>query len=56
MESFIEAMLKKDKTIVLTDVEDSFRSHLIVFAAEHSRVNNKIVNISEFCLENNISL
>ena len=56
MQSFIEAIITKDKSLVLTDVEDSFRSHLIVFAAEYSRTHKKIVDISEFCLENNISI
>lgn len=50
MESFIEAVVKNDKSLVLTDVEDSFRSHLIVFAAEHSRISKKNVKIKEFCL------
>ena len=54
MHSFIEAILNNDKSLVLTDVEDSFKSHLIVFAAEFSRVNNKIVDIEKFCIENNI--
>ena len=54
MESFIEAVIKNDKLLVLTDVEDSFRSHLIVFAAEYSRIHSKVVNINEFCLENKV--
>ena len=56
MDSFIEAILKKDKSLILTDVEDSFRSHLIVFAAEYSRVSQKIVDIKEFCQQNDITL
>jgi hypothetical protein len=55
MASFVEAVLKKDKSLVLTDVEDSFRSHLIVFAAEYSRKQNRIVEIADFCQKNNIS-
>ena len=55
MASFVEAVLKKDKSLVLTDVEDSFRSHLIVFAAEHSRKQSKTVEIAKFCQENNIN-
>ena len=55
MTSFVEAVLNSDKSLVLTDVEDSFRSHLIVFAAEQSRKQNKIIEIAEFCQENNIS-
>lgn len=49
MDSFVEAILRNDKSYVLTDVEDSFRSHLIVFAAEYSRRNNVIVDIKDFC-------
>ncbi|CAF1024924.1 unnamed protein product [Brachionus calyciflorus] len=56
MNSFIEACLKKDKSLVLTDLEDSFRSHVIVFAAEYSRVNNTVVNIDEFCKLSDIEL
>lgn len=56
MDSFIEAVIRNDKSYVLTDVEDSFRSHLVVFAAEHSRISQKVININEFCIENNIKL
>lgn len=56
MDSFIEAVLKNDKSFVLTDIEDSFRSHLIVFAAEYSRLTNKIIDIKEFCELNNINI
>lgn len=53
---FVEAVLRNDKSLILTDVEDSLRSHLVVFAAEHSRVSGKVVDVDEFCKENNISL
>ena len=56
MQTFMEAVLKNDKKLVLTDVEDSFRSHLIVFAAEHSRLQNRVIDIEQFCRENNLSL
>lgn len=56
MEAFIEALLKNDRKLVLTDVEDSFRSHLIVFAAECSRLKSRVIDIQEFCDENNIKL
>ena len=54
MDSFVEAILKSDKSLVLTDVEDSFKSHMIVFAAEYSRLSKKSVNIEEFSRENNV--
>jgi hypothetical protein len=56
MDSFIEAILKNDKSLILTDVDDSFRSHLVVFAAEYSRVTGRVVDLDEFCRLNNISL
>jgi predicted dehydrogenase len=56
MHSIIQAILSKDSSFILTDVEDSFRSHLIVFAAEHSRKQNRIVDVAEFCNENGIKI
>ena len=56
MDSFVEAMIKNDKSLVLTDVKDSFRSHLIVFAAEHSRLSNTKVDIENFIRENKIAI
>lgn len=56
MQSFVEAVIKKDKSLLLTDVEDSFRSHLIVFAAEYSRLNKIVVDIDNFCNQNNIDI
>lgn len=47
MNSFVHAIINNDKSYVLTDVNDSFKSHSIVFAAELSRVNNKVVTINE---------
>ncbi|RNA21105.1 oxidoreductase isoform X1 [Brachionus plicatilis] len=56
MDSFIEACIKNDKSLVLTDFEDSFKSHLIVFAAEYSRRHNQIINIDDFCKNNGINM
>jgi hypothetical protein len=56
MNRFVEACLTRNQSLVLTDLEDSMRSHLIVFAAEHSRRIKQVVNIDEFCRENNIQL
>lgn len=52
MDAFVEAILRNDKSLVLTDLEDSFRSHLVVFAAEHSRLTNSVVDFSQFCQQN----
>lgn len=54
MNSFIEACIKNDKSLVLTNFDDSFKSHLIVFAAEYSRICNRVINIDEFCRKNNL--
>ena len=56
MDSFIEALIRKDKSLILTDVDDSFRSHLVVFAAEQSRKTRQVVDIDEFCASHNIHI
>lgn len=56
IDSFIEAVIRNDPSFVCTDVEDSFRSHLIVFAAEFARRNRSVVDIDEFCRANDIKL
>lgn len=56
MDSFVEAVLRSDKSLVPTNVDDSFRSHLIVFAAEHARRTNSVVDIDEFSRINNIPI
>ncbi len=47
IDSFVNAILNNDKSFILTDVNESFRSHLVVFAAELSRRHNRVVNINE---------
>jgi predicted dehydrogenase len=56
MHRFVEACLTGNQSLVLTDLEDSLRSHLIVFAAEHSRRTKQVVDIDEFCKRNDIQL
>ena len=56
MHRFAEACLQNDQSIVLTDLEDSLRSHLVVFAAEHSRRTRQVVNLEEFCKFNGIDV
>lgn len=56
MDAFVEAVLQDDKSYVLTDVDDSFRSHLIVFAAEYSRRTGSVVDVDDFCRMNSITL
>jgi len=56
MQAFVEAVLRNERSLVLTDVKESFRSHLIVFAAEQSRLRGVVVNIEEFCHANFIEI
>ncbi|CAG0925114.1 unnamed protein product [Notodromas monacha] len=45
MDGFIKAVSKNDPTLVLTGVEESLKSHLLVFAAETARRENRVVTI-----------
>lgn len=45
IKSFVEAVQKNDPMKVLTGVEESLNSHLVVFAAEKARLENKVVTI-----------
>jgi predicted dehydrogenase len=56
MHRFVEACLTRDQSLVLTDLEDSLKSHLIVFAAEHARRTNQVVDIEDFCRLNDIKI
>ena len=56
IDNFVQAVVNNDKNSILTDVEESFHSHLIVFAAEYSRRNNCVVDMDEFYRKNNIKL
>jgi hypothetical protein len=47
IDSFVNAIMHNNKSYILTDVNESFRSHLVVFAAEMSRRQNKIININQ---------
>jgi hypothetical protein len=40
---WIEAVRKQDSSLMSTPLEDSLESHLMAFAAERSRTNDKIV-------------
>eukprot|EP00040_Diaphanoeca_grandis_P033935 m.208713 g.208713 ORF g.208713 m.208713 type:complete len:462 (-) comp33020_c2_seq2:180-1565(-) len=43
--AFVEAVIAKDKTKVLTDPINSLRSHTVVYAAETARKERRIVNV-----------
>ena len=47
MNSFVKAVATGDPTFVgSTGVEGSLRSHKLVFAAERSRIQGKIINLA----------
>lgn len=46
MKSFIDSVANQDQSLNLSGAKDSLETHLTVFAAEHSRKNNCVVNIT----------
>ncbi|CAF0754184.1 unnamed protein product [Didymodactylos carnosus] len=48
MDSFIKAVACNDRSLVGTGPQESLRSHVIAFAAETARLENRICSISEF--------
>jgi predicted dehydrogenase len=48
MNSFIEAVAKHDRSLILSGAEETLESHMIVFAAEQARLTGKVVKIPEF--------
>lgn len=46
LENFIDAVSRGDPSKILTGPAETLESHLIVFAAEHSRLEKRIVNVS----------
>ncbi len=47
VQNLFEAIRNEDPTIILTDIQESLASHTVVFAAEKSRKESRVVNISE---------
>lgn len=47
LRNFIHALKRDDSSLVRTSVADSFASHRIVFAAERSRREGRVVSLSE---------
>ena len=45
--SFIEAVRKDDRSLILTDPRKSLRSHLVAYAAEAARRQRRVVSIAE---------
>jgi hypothetical protein len=48
MQNFVETILSGNQRQVLTSVAESLDSHLLAFAAEHSRKTNQCLEISDF--------
>jgi hypothetical protein len=47
LKSFLAAIRENNPRLVLTDVQESLRTHSIVFSAEKSRRTGKLVNMRE---------
>jgi len=48
MQAFVEAVRTRQQNLLGTDVADVLKSHLTVFAAEHSRKTGSVVDCREF--------
>ena len=46
--SFVKAVREKDQSVLETDVKEILTSHLVVFAAEKSRKEGKVVSVEEY--------
>jgi predicted dehydrogenase len=46
LENFIDAVRMGDPSKILTDAAETLESHLIVFAAERSRLEKRVVTVS----------
>jgi len=47
MDAFIQAVARRDPSLILSGPEETLESHLIVFAAEKARHENRVVSPSE---------
>ena len=56
MHAFVEAVRRGEQRLVPTDLEDSLRSHVLVFAAEHARKHSCVVNVDDFCRQHSLDL
>ena len=48
MDAFVEMLSNENYEGTLTSAMDSLESHLMAFAAEESRLNNKVINMEEY--------
>jgi hypothetical protein len=47
MDAFVSAVAQKDATLILSGPEETLESHLMVFAAEKSRLEKRVVSLKE---------
>lgn len=45
MDAFVRAVSDNDPTLIIADINDALKSHLLVFAAEESRKQGVVVNL-----------
>jgi hypothetical protein len=46
--AFVRAVRAGDQRVLGTDIDDALRAHMLVFAAEHARRENVVVDVAEF--------
>ena len=51
MESFVNALLNENESGIRTGADETLVSHLMTFAAEQSRIDNKVVELDSFIQE-----
>ncbi|KAG9006132.1 hypothetical protein FRB94_000957 [Tulasnella sp. JGI-2019a] len=51
MKQFIEAVRGRDQTLLGADVKEVLKSHLLVFAAEKSRKEGRVINVEDYEVE-----
>ena len=51
MAAFVNALQTKDESAALTTARTSLESHLMAFAAEDARLNEKVVRMEDYRLE-----
>ena len=48
MDNFIDAIESGDKSILFTPIKDSLDGHLMVFAAEESRMSSQVIDVKAY--------
>jgi hypothetical protein len=55
MSHFVQALAEEDPSLILSGVDETLESHLMVFAAEQARREERVVSISDWHEENEAS-